>query len=198
MSTPLPLLAFVAGLILFFGPHSVRLFAEPWRQARIAAWGENGWKGRYSLVVGLGFSLLLWGFSELRGEQVALFAIPAISHIGLRHALALLMLPASWLIVAYILPRSHFKVKFGHPMLLAIKIWSFGHLLVNHKPAELLLFGSFFTWAVLTLRATKLRPSIPPPAPSWLQTGIALLGGTAFYGAFALWLHPMWLGVSVR
>ncbi|MBB5203063.1 putative membrane protein [Inhella inkyongensis] len=191
-------IAFLAGLILFFGPHSVRLFAEPWRQARMAAWGEKGWKGRYSLVVGVGFALLLWGFAGVRHEQAALFTLPAGLGLGMRHLMALLMLPACWLIVAYHLPRSHFKVRLGHPMLLATKLWAFAHLLVNHKPVELLLFGSFLLWAVLDFRAARRRPAAAPQSPSWLQTGMALVGGTAFYGAFALWLHPLWLGVSAR
>src|SRR5690606_32239852 len=37
------------GLILFLGAHSVRIVADDWRSARIAAMGEGAWKGVYSL-----------------------------------------------------------------------------------------------------------------------------------------------------
>ena len=35
----------IAGLLLFLGAHSVRIFADDWRSARLAQWGEGAWKG---------------------------------------------------------------------------------------------------------------------------------------------------------
>jgi uncharacterized membrane protein len=34
------MLLLVLGLIAFLGVHSVRVWGEPWRQRRLAAWGE--------------------------------------------------------------------------------------------------------------------------------------------------------------
>jgi uncharacterized membrane protein len=35
----------VLGLLIFLGVHSVRIFADGWRQAQIARLGEARWKG---------------------------------------------------------------------------------------------------------------------------------------------------------
>lgn len=188
--------AFLAGLLIFLGLHSVRIVAPAWREAQIARLGEKAWKLSYTAVSLLSFGLLLWGFAKVRYTAPQLFTPePDLAH-ALRYAAALLMMPAFWLITAYHLPRSHFKVKLGHPMLLATKTWALAHLLVNHRPADLILFGGFLLWAVADFRSARRRPSPPPPAPSWVQTGLALVLGTAFYGVFAHWIHKAWIGVS--
>ena len=56
--------ALVAGLIVFLGVHSLRIFAEPWRVRTIARVGGNAWKGVYSLVSIAGFVLLVWGYGK--------------------------------------------------------------------------------------------------------------------------------------
>ncbi|MBH9551526.1 NnrU family protein [Inhella gelatinilytica] len=195
---PLETIAFYLGLVLFLGVHSVRIVADGWRARQIERLGAARWKGLYSGISLLGFGLLLWGFAGVRHTELPLLTLPAGMALGLRHLAALLMLPACWLIVAYHLPRSHFKVKLGHPMLLSVKLWALAHLLVNHKPSELLLFGGFLIWAVLDFRAARRRPGAAPAAPAWGQTAIALVGGTVFYAVFALWVHSAWLGVSPR
>jgi len=47
----------ILGLLLFLGGHSVRIFAEDWRKARIARMGEKKWKAAYSVVSLVGFVL---------------------------------------------------------------------------------------------------------------------------------------------
>ena len=59
----------IAGLLLFLGVHSVRIFAADWRAARIAGMGEKRWKGLYSLVS-------LAGFDDL---DIASEVVPALT-----------------------------------------------------------------------------------------------------------------------
>ena len=40
----------VAGLIVFLGVHSTRVFAEPLRAQWVARLGEKPWKGLYALA----------------------------------------------------------------------------------------------------------------------------------------------------
>ena len=54
----------VLGLVLFLGVHSVRIFADDWRGARIAGLGEGAWKGLYSLLSIAGFVLIVWGYAS--------------------------------------------------------------------------------------------------------------------------------------
>ena len=52
----------ILGLAIFLGVHSVRIFAEGWRNARLAAMGELAWKGVYSVVSLIGLVLIADGF----------------------------------------------------------------------------------------------------------------------------------------
>lgn len=188
-------IALTLGLALFLGAHSVRIVAEPWRQAQMARLGENRWKGLYSLVSALGLGLLIWGYAQARLEAAPLFFLPHGMATGLRHLVALLMLLALWLMVAAYVPRNHLKAKLQHPMVLSVKLWALGHLLVNHTVADLMLFGGFLLWAVLDFRAARRRPVTIPPGTA-LGTALTIVIGTAAYAAFALWVHQAWLGVA--
>lgn len=66
----------VIGLALFLGVHSVRLFADDWRSARVTAMGEGAWKGLYSLVSLAGLALIVWGYGMTRTAPVDLWHPP--------------------------------------------------------------------------------------------------------------------------
>jgi uncharacterized membrane protein len=80
-------------------------------------------------------------------------------------------------------------------MLVAVKIWAFGHLLANGDLAALLLFGSFLAWAVVDRIAVKRRGETgPAPGPvTWDIAAIAV--GTVLYGLFVWRLHEWLFGV---
>lgn len=185
----------VVGLVLFLGVHSVRIVAEPWRQAQIARLGAQRWKGLYSLVSALGLGLIVWGYAQARLDAAPLFYLPHGMATGMRHLVALLVLVAFWLLVAVYVPRNHLKAAVKHPMVLAVKVWALAHLLVNHTPVDLLLFGGFLVWAVLNFRAARRRP-VSVPAGTVQGTALTLLIGTLAYAATALWVHQAWLGVA--
>lgn len=184
--------ALLLGLTLFLGLHSLRVFAPAWRDAQHARLGEARWKGVYSLLSLAGFLLILWGYARARGEFAPLLTAPT----GLRHAVALLMLPAFWLMAAAYVPRNHLKARLKHPMTLSVKLWALAHLLVNHSLPDLLLFGGFLVWSVLLFRSARRRPAAPPSPATWLGTVGTVLVGTAAYAGMAFWLHGAWLGVK--
>ena len=129
----------ILGLILFLGAHSVRILADGWRDQTIAAYGEKAFKGVYALVAILGFYLLVVGYGEARLQTVALWIPPIFT----KHISMLLMLLSSILLMATYIPRNHFKMRLGHPMVLSVKVWALSHLLANGNLADLVLFGSF-------------------------------------------------------
>lgn len=188
------LAALIAGLLGFLGLHSVRIVADDWRAAQIARLGPNAWKGIYSLASIAFFLLLLWGYAQARQGAAPLFLLPDGLARGLRHAVALLVLIAFWLMAAAYVPRNHLKAAVKHPMTLSVKLWAFAHLLVNHSLPDLLLFGGFLLWAVLLFRSARRRPG-SVPAGSAFGTLATLLVGTAAFAGFAFWLHAAWIGV---
>ncbi len=184
----------VLGLLLFLGAHSVRIFADPWRSARIAAMGEGAWKGLYSLVSIAGFVLIVWGYGQARAVPVELWSPPAWT----RHAAALLNLAAFVLLAAAYLPRNRIRAAVGHPMVAGVKLWALAHLLSNGRLADVVLFGAFLVWAVLDFRSARRRDRAagtrrPPGTPAGDAATIVV--GAAAAAAFALWLHVPLIGV---
>lgn len=185
---------FIVGLALFLGIHSVSIVAPSWRDAQIARHGVALWKGIYSVVSIIGLGLLIYGYGIARQDPLVLYAPPA----AMRHIVLLLMLPVFPLLLATYLP-GRIKTAVKHPMLLAVKIWAAGHLLVNGSLPDVVLFGSFLAWAVTDRIAAKRRVvarTVPGAPPSPINDVIALTGGLALYVVFLLWAHRWLIGVS--
>jgi uncharacterized membrane protein len=159
----------ILGLILFLGAHSVRIWADGWRDQTIEAYGEKAFKGVYAI-----------------------------------------------LLVATYIPRNHFKMRLGHPMVLSVKVWALSHLLANGNLADLVLFGSFLIWAVLNFRSARARDralllnlnvteeaagesiaeSESAHQPKLRSTIITLVGGIAIWALITFVLHAKIVGVS--
>ena len=184
----------VLGLIVFLGVHSLRLVAEPWRNASFARLGETRWKGLYSLVSIAGFVLVVVGYGMARRAPMLLWAPPP----GVRHLTALLVAVAFVLIAAAYVPGSRIKRIVGHPMYAGIAIWAIGHLLANGTVHALVLFGAFFVWAAAGLLIWRHRDRV---AHVQYASGSAagdlrvVAVGLAAWALFALLLHGWLIGV---
>jgi uncharacterized membrane protein len=183
----------IIGLVLFLAAHSVSIVNEPWRNKMVARLGEAPWQGLYALVSLAGFVLIVWGYGMARQAPVVLYVPP----VWMRHVTLLLMIPVFPLLLAAYLP-GRIKTAAKHPMLAAVKLWAFAHLLANGMLADVVLFGSFLAWAVVDRISLKRRvPRLVPGAPpSKLNDVIAVVGGLVLYVAFVLWLHLWLIGVS--
>ncbi|MCW8859394.1 MAG: NnrU family protein [Deltaproteobacteria bacterium] len=184
----------VTGLILFFGVHSISILNDPWRERMSNKLGIWPWKGLYSLVSIIGFVLLIQGYGLARFDSEFLY-LPAP---WLKHLTMLLMIPVFPLLLATYLPGK-ISAFVRHPMLLATILWAFSHLLVNGRLIDILLFGSFFVWAVLDLVSMGRRAQRPlPGAPdSKVNDFVALIGGLALYAVFVGGLHAVLIGVPL-
>ena len=184
----------VLGLVLFLGIHSSRVFAEGARQRFIARRGAGAWKALYSIVSAVGLVLLVWGYGQARLEPVVLWGTP----LWVRHLASLLTLAAFVLLAAAYVPRNAIKARLGHPMVLGVKAWALAHLVSNNTLADVLLFGGFLLWAVLSFRAARARDraagaaAVPGQAA---PTALTVVVGAAAWAAFAFWAHGAWIGV---
>jgi uncharacterized membrane protein len=183
----------IAGLVLFLGVHSVAIVATNFRSRLIERMGEGAWKGLYSLLSLLGFVLICYGFSMARQAPIVLYSPP----LWLRHATLLLMLPVFPLLIAAYLPGK-IKARAKHPMLAAVKIWAFAHLLANGTLADVLLFGGFLAWAVFDRISMKRRPpQVLRSAPAGrFNDVLAIVIGLALYALTVFWAHLRLFGVS--
>src|ERR1700731_3962509 len=177
----------IVGLVLFLGVHSVVIVAPTLRARTVQALGEGAWKGLYALVSLIGFILICYGFGLARQAPVFLYSPPT----WLRHAALIVMLPVFPLLIAAYLP-GRIKTAAKHPMLAAVKLWAFAHLLANGTLADLLLFGGFLAWAVADRVSVKRRstPKLLRTAPRgpWNDV-IAVVLGLAIYTLLIGWAH---------
>jgi uncharacterized membrane protein len=187
------MLKLVAGLVIFLGVHSIRIFAPAWRERVIARIGAAPWKVIYSLASLAGFLMIIGGYSAARLEPVVLYNPP----YWMRHLVALLMLPVFPLLLAAYLP-GRIKAAVKHPMLTATKAWALSHLLVNGMLADVLLFGGFLAWAVLDRISAGKRPQAAASvAPASMRNDIiAVVAGLLIYAAFVMWAHVRLFGVA--
>lgn len=185
----------ILGLLVFLGVHSLGMFAEGFRARAITRHGANAWRAIYSLVSICGFLLIVWGFSQARQQPVMLYSPP----LAMKHANALFTLLAFVLFAATYIPRNHIKAKLGHPMLLGIKLWAFGHLLAAGFLHDTVLFGSFLVWAIADFAICRRRDrlnNVVRPAGTISGDIAAVIVGIAAWAVFAFWLHLRWIGVS--
>jgi uncharacterized membrane protein len=188
------MLLLIAGLLLFLATHSLRIYAEPWRQATIARLGEPAFKGLYSLLTLAALVLIVIGYGQARQAPVVLWSPP----VAMRHVAALLTLPVFVLVVAAYLPGTRIRRAMGHPMLIGVKLWAAAHLLANGTLADVLLFGGLLAWAVACYGAARKRDrlaGVTYPAGPVSRDIAAVVIGLALWAAFAFWLHLALIGV---
>lgn len=186
------------GLILFIGVHSIRIVSDDFRSQFIEQRGEGAWKGLYSLVSLVGFVLLIYGYGLTRLDPVYLWHPP----VATRHVASLLMLFSFVLLAAAYVPKNSIKARLKHPMTMAVKVWAFAHLIANGRLGDVLLFGVFLAWAVLTIISNKKRDrAVAGENQAMLEstmpaTIVTIVVGLIAYCVFAIWLHVRLIGVS--
>jgi uncharacterized membrane protein len=192
------LILLVLGLVLFIGGHAVTRM-QGMRARLIARWGQNTYRLGYSVVAITGFVLIVYGFASYRAAGM----IPVWNS---PRWMAHLVIPLMWvsliLLTATYLP-GRIKAKARHPMLLAVKIWAFTHLLANGDLGSILLFGAFLGWAVYARIALKRAAAIEGAPGAGMVAGsarndaLALLIGSVATALFVLWLHKLLIGVAI-
>jgi uncharacterized membrane protein len=185
----------LAGLVIFLGIHSLSVVNRDARNRFATRLGEKPWKGLYSVVSLVGFALIIIGYGLARSQPVALYQPP----LWTRHIAIVLMMPVFVLIIASnVNTNGVIKRATKHPMLLATKIWALAHLLSNGNLADVLLFGSFLIWAVITRISAKRRTATitQTASPTVMPDVIAVLVGLAVYVWFLLQGHAWLIGVN--
>jgi uncharacterized membrane protein len=191
------MLLLILGLVLVIGTHVVTM-QRGLRANLQEKLGANGYRVVYSLVSFVGFVALVFGFGLYRATGwIDVWQPP----VWTRHLALLLMLPVFVLLATWG-PGAIRKVT-KHPMLLAVKFWALAHLLANGDLGSMLMFGSFLAWAVMARISIKRRPeeALAAANRATMSFGrsdiVAIVVGLGLYLAFAMWLHPLLIGVPV-
>jgi uncharacterized membrane protein len=188
------MLLLILGLLLFLGPHSVRIVADGWRTQLMRRLGPGVWKGGYALISVVGLLLIVIGYGQARLDPQVLWASPTWT----RHLAALLVLVSLVLLVAAYVPGNSLKARVHHPMVLGVKVWALSHLVANNTLADVLLFGGFLAWAVadfVSLRRRDRAAGTVYPAGRLGPTLVAVVLGVGLWAVFAFWAHGALFGV---
>lgn len=186
--------ALVLGLTVFIAVHLVPAVAPGLRSGYVEKLGIVGWKALFGLLSLGGLYLVVTGYDAARLQPQWIWQPPAY----LSHVTALLMLVSFVFLAAAYVPGNGIKARVGHPMLIGIKTWALAHLLVNGTLADLLLFGSMLGWAVFAFikhRRADRAAGVRALSASRGATIVTILIGIVSAALFALWLHPMLIGV---
>ena len=137
---------FILGIMIFFGIHLVPIF--PLKNILINRLGENKYKGLYSLIALVGLLIIIYGFDRADLHSVW-DPLPYSKEI----ALSLMPISIILLVAAHI--QTNIKRVIKHPMLIAILIWSFVHLIANGDLRSIILFSSFGVYALIDIIFSK-------------------------------------------
>lgn len=183
---------FVVALLTFLLLHSIRIFAPGWRTNMIEKVGVRSYRAVYSVLAIASFVWLVYAFGESRSVTPMLYYPP----VWLAHIAFLLMLFSFILLAVSLCPAGKLAVWTKHPMLAAVKLWAFAHLLANGELNCVILFGGFLAWAVAARISAKRQNVQPRAFKSVIWDIVAVIAGIVAYGIFVMYLHEVLIGVS--
>jgi uncharacterized membrane protein len=179
----------IAGLATFLGIHALPMIPSL-RAALQARWGEQRYKGVFSLLSAVGLVLIVIGYA-IADDRTKLFApFPAA------RAIAPFAMVASFILFAAANMRGHLRRILRHPMLLGLLVWATVHLLANGDRAGTVLFGAFLAYAVVDLVSAIQRGAVKVFVPVPKHDLIAVAGGAAVALA-VMTFHRILFGVPV-
>lgn len=186
----------IAGLVIFLGVHLVPTRPGV-REGLLRRFGPTGYRIAFSIASVLGFLLIIYGFGQARGASwnTQLWSPP----VWTKHIAFLLMWPAFILLVAAYVP-SHIRDRAKHPMLAAVKLWAFAHLIANGDLAGVLMFASFLAYGVIDRISVKKRHADGPLGKrkgGLVNDILVVVIGTLVYGFMLTVGHKWLIGVAL-
>jgi uncharacterized membrane protein len=183
------MLMLVAGLIVFLGVHLLPAL-QGVRVALISRWGDQRYKGIFSLLSFAGLALIIAGYATAApGARLFEPSQAAIAIAPYAMTLSLVLFAAANL-------RGHIRRVVRHPMLLGLAIWAAVHLLANGDTRGTLLFATFLAYAAVDLVSAVQRHATKLFAPTARHDAIAVAAGIVVALAIMA-LHRPLFGVAV-
>jgi uncharacterized membrane protein len=158
--------------------------------------GAMRWKMRFGMITLLSTAFIVMGYLQMRVEPVWLWFPP----VWTRHLAGLLVLVALFFAGSALVPNTTMKKKMGYPMLIAVKIWAFAHLISNGSLADVMVFGSFLVWSIVSFAVYRRRDrkaGVIRDFESGVQYDLAAFAfAMVSWFAIAFYLHQAIIGVS--
>ncbi len=182
-------LAFTLGIFIFV--HLVPAFPNA-KKGLITWLGRPLYIAAFSIVSLISLGLII--YAKAQAPFVDVYEPPDWS----RYFALTLMMPATILIVASILP-GHIRKTTRTPIFYATMLWVTAHLVANGDQAAIVLFASLGAYACLSqyLMIKRVGPKQPEGKKAHLWAdGMAIIAGAITYAAL-LYLHGFIIGVDI-
>jgi uncharacterized membrane protein len=183
------------GVLLFAGPHLFSQFARGRRVSLIQRFGENGYKGIYSLVTLAGLVLLAMAYLAGRSGPASLDVLYNPPP-GVRH-LAILFVFIGFIFIFANGSKGYIRKAVIHPFSIGVSLWSIGHLLTNGERAVVVIFIMLLAISLLDITLGFARGERPNHAPDWKHDLRAVVVGVVLFLVFAYGFHPYVLNIPV-
>ncbi len=183
------MLLLILGVSIFLTAHLTPSF--PARRTRLVdRFGDNGYKGIYSLVSIIGMVMIVYGKGA--AGYIELWNPP-----GFGKPLATpLMLAAIFLFFSSKAPVNVHRFT-ANPVSLSLVLWSIAHLLANGDLASLILFGSFGAFGAFSAVSSNRRGASTSEDKKPLVNDAVLAGASiVIYGLLA-YFHGDIFGVAL-
>lgn len=177
----------VAGLVLFIGIHLVPS-VPALRAGLVARFGENPYKGIYSVIALAGLVLIIIGKGAAEFEP--LYAPPLWG----RHV-AMILMPVSLILFPAANMPTNIKRFTRHPMLWGLTLWSVAHLLANGDLASVLLFGGLGAFGLFAMWSANRRGAQKSTTVLPIAKDVMVVVAGLVAWAVLLFLHPYLFGV---
>lgn len=179
------------GVLLWAFVHLVPTVEQPLKQKLIGRFGENGYKGIFTLAIVAAIVCIVFGWRST--PEHYLYVLPSWSRtagFGLMLLSFVLMGAANYPTVI--------KRYLRHPMLIGVAIWAISHLLTNGTTRALVLFGGLGLWALIEIPLINKREGVYEKAegPGFGRELRGLAISAVIFGV-VLYLHPWFTGVSL-
>ncbi len=200
------------GIALFMGIHIAAGIYEI-REKMVGVLGMPIFRIIHSVGSVLGFVLIVNGFSQNPKEDIYVLA-------DWSQKAPIYLMPIALVFLVGSRPKSDISRITRHPMMWAVVLWSFAHLLANGDKASVMLFASFLIYGFFAMMLSDNKKSKSDPA-EWERIKahtsfipfLALLQGRAekprhdhglkavigglFLYSLLLWFHGYFTGVSL-
>ncbi|MDC9700703.1 MAG: NnrU family protein [Alphaproteobacteria bacterium] len=185
----------VVGLVLFFSSHSLpRLLGL---REKI---GPLPYKILFIFFSFLSLYLIFSGYAAVRYDPVFLWQAPSWS----RHISFLFMIPSCIFLFSFCF-SGKISSSVSHPLLLAVLLWAFSHLMANGDLAGSFLFGSFLVWSVILFVIRFFQPKVNVSGTNIavakkslvFNDVLAMAAGFIFYLTLLFYLHSRVIGISL-
>jgi len=182
--------ALILGVFIWVLTHFIPAVEQPLKKSLVDRFGENGYKGVFSLLIVSSIVLIVLGWRST--PEDLLYIAPAWAR-----SLSFPLMVLSFLLIGAAQYPTMIKRFIRHPMLMGVAVWSISHLLINGTTRALILFGGLGLWALIEMLLINRRegPYEKPEAPAFSREIRGVLISAVIF-AVVFYLHPYFTGVS--